>query len=96
MQAAVSEINRNYIENRNLSDPEAVTEKLQFAKDIDTILRQNVVQGVQSQKDPDTYHIKIREETELGHNETIKLKRSGNRPVTNLGKGGCGGSSVKQ
>ena len=76
-----------------MSDPAQLAEKFQFARDIDTILRQNVVQGVQSERDPENYHLNIRADTELGYNDTIKMKKTANRPATNLG--GCGSDAKR-
>lgn len=96
LQAAMKELRRQYEECRDLKDPEAINEKLQYAKDIDIILRKNVVQGVQSEKRPGTYELRITEETELGYNDDIK--KNSNRKTTNLANTGrniscCGGSS---
>lgn len=78
-----------YTAGRALTAPEQVAEQLQLARDVNIILRQNVVQGVQDKEDAEKYHLRIGAETELGHNDSIKKK--GTRPTTNL-SGTSGGS----
>ncbi|CDO54349.1 similar to Saccharomyces cerevisiae YDR493W MZM1 Mitochondrial matrix protein with a role in maintaining the labile mitochondrial zinc pool [Geotrichum candidum] len=80
--AAWTEVRRQYEEARNLTDPAAIAERLVIGKDVNTMLRKNVVQGTPSEKDPERYTLHIHEETELGDNEDI-MKNS-KRPTTNL------------
>lgn len=53
--AAWTEVRRQYEESRNLTDQAAIAERLHIGKDVNTMLRQNVVQGVPSEDDPDRY-----------------------------------------
>lgn len=91
LQAALSEIRKQYEESKTISEPDQIQEKLQLAKDVNLILRQNVVQGVPSEHDPSTYKLNIHSETELGFNDTVK--KNSKRPTTDLSKGGCCGGS---
>ncbi|VVT49757.1 uncharacterized protein SAPINGB_P002428 [Magnusiomyces paraingens] len=99
LTAALAEIRTRFHSDKSLSEPEEIAEKLQLAKDVNIILRQNVVQGVQDSADPNKYHLKIHKETELGYNDTVKepkitpqkpITGKSKRAPTNLGSR-CGG-----
>ncbi|KAF5102434.1 hypothetical protein D0Z00_000361 [Geotrichum galactomycetum] len=53
--AAWTEVRRQYEEARHLTDPAAIAERLVIGKDVNTMLRKNVVQGVPSKDDPERY-----------------------------------------
>lgn len=57
--------------NRSLSDPKQVEEAITHARDVGTILQQNIVQG-KFDEDKQRYKLNIHEHTERGDNDSIK------------------------
>ncbi|KAL9935017.1 hypothetical protein V8E36_006093 [Tilletia maclaganii] len=90
---------RNFAATRFRSadaDPAKYEEHVKHAEEVEQTLRTNVVQGVW-RAETDTYSLKIRPETELGSNETIKQNR--NKQIADLKnskrpKLTCGGGSA--
>ncbi|KZV92852.1 hypothetical protein EXIGLDRAFT_768581 [Exidia glandulosa HHB12029] len=53
------------------SAPDQFAAKLAFAREVEQVLRTNIVQAVRAE-DADTYKLKMTKNTELGSNETVK------------------------
>ncbi|KAI0449841.1 hypothetical protein F5B21DRAFT_508763 [Xylaria acuta] len=71
LTAARTSIRGGFVQNAALepTSPKCLA-ALKHAEDVAAILRGNVVQG---KKEGDRYKLRIREETELGDNNTIKV-----------------------
>ncbi|KEZ43187.1 hypothetical protein SAPIO_CDS4857 [Scedosporium apiospermum] len=63
------------------SDPD-FQKRIQHAQEVASVLRANVVQGVQEEND--VYRLRIHDQTERGDNDSIKS------PTQTLGGGKCG------
>lgn len=74
--------------------------RVQFLEDIALFLKRNVVQGRKVDVDPVTqeaqYHLNIHKDTELGDNESIKVKTNLKARSFKNPSGGCGGAASKQ
>lgn len=80
-----------YIPSPTLA-PDVFAERLAFAREVETVLRTNIVQAVRA-GDRDVYRLRVTGDTELGDNETVK------QPLTREQRRAgrvqcCGGSST--
>lgn len=70
-QAARFQIREGFRHNASLSPSDSqIPALLNHAKDVATILKENVVQG---KKDGDAYKLRIHKHTERGDNDTVKF-----------------------
>lgn len=53
--AALTEVRRQYDLSRSLTDFNEIQEKLEIGSSVNVMLRKNVVQGVASESDPNSY-----------------------------------------
>ncbi|EJD52879.1 hypothetical protein AURDEDRAFT_157434 [Auricularia subglabra TFB-10046 SS5] len=93
-RAFLMKARNEYIPSPTLA-PDVFAERLAFAREIETVLRTNIVQAVKAE-DRDVYRLRVTEDTELGDNDTVK------QPLTKeqrrAGRVQCcgGGSSSSQ
>jgi complex III assembly factor LYRM7 len=71
LTAAKAAARSGFLSNRSLTDQKEIEDSIQHARDVGTILQQNVVQG-QYNEAKERYKLKIHEKIERGDNETIK------------------------
>ncbi|KAG0250250.1 hypothetical protein DFQ27_009494 [Actinomortierella ambigua] len=96
LSAAREKTYQEFNMRRNETNEKTIEEQLHLANQVTSLLRHNLVQGVQKKDRKDLYELKIREETELGDNETLreasKLRRLKNQAAGGGGGGhaGCG------
>ncbi|KAG0235342.1 hypothetical protein BGW41_000836 [Actinomortierella wolfii] len=97
LSAARDKTYQEFNMRRNETNEKIIDEQLELAKQVASLLRHNLVQGVQKQDQKDLYELKIRPETELGDNETLrqasKLRRLKNQAANGGGHAGCGSPS---
>ncbi|KAI8088869.1 uncharacterized protein BX664DRAFT_331619 [Halteromyces radiatus] len=91
IQAAKRETYARFMQYKDETNTDILDEKLTLAKQVATLLRQNVVQG--ESKDGQHFKLNITKDTELGDNDSIKnsknIHRKGKKRATTTSC--CGG-----
>ncbi|KAF9977145.1 hypothetical protein BGZ73_006912 [Actinomortierella ambigua] len=90
LSAAREKTYQEFNMRRNETNEKIIDEQLNLATQVASLLRHNLVQGVQKQDKKDLYELKIREETELGDNETLRQASKLRRLKNQGGHAGCG------
>ncbi|KAI8983473.1 hypothetical protein BDB01DRAFT_850610 [Pilobolus umbonatus] len=68
--AAKKESYNQFMKFKDETDAAVIEEKLRVAKDVEAILKKNVIQAVK--KEDNTFKLRITKDTELGDNDSIK------------------------
>ncbi|KAG9254058.1 uncharacterized protein F5Z01DRAFT_655849 [Emericellopsis atlantica] len=86
LSAAQTQIRNEFRQRSTLSEPSELQAAVDHAQSVAQILRQNIVQGKQTEGDENSYKLRIHKDTERGDNESIKT----------AGKGKTGGAGCCQ
>ncbi|KAI8087718.1 uncharacterized protein B0P05DRAFT_532009 [Gilbertella persicaria] len=72
--AAKKETYARFMQSKDETNTDILEEKFNLARQVATLLRRNVIQGVP--KDENTYKLRITKDTELGDNDSIKKAKN--------------------
>ncbi|KAI8885818.1 hypothetical protein K501DRAFT_331679 [Backusella circina FSU 941] len=89
IEAARKETYSRFMQYKDETNSDILEEKLELAGQVESLLKKNVIQGVENEKN--TFKLRITKDTELGDNDSIKNTKNINRKRKTKHTGECCG-----